>query len=152
MLDNLYENIGDKIKNWAKWMFIVEAIGAIISGFVLMGIDEDLSLYGLLALVCGPIVALVSSWTLFAFGQLVEDVRTIRDKEGTTEEVKFKREAELKAQQEADEKARREDEEDAQREVDDNFIYIQCNNCRKEFSYQKGMRNVRCPWCNAKQN
>ena len=35
---------------------------------------------------------------------------------------------------------------------DDNFIYVQCKNCRKEFSFQKGMRKVRCPWCNAKQN
>ena len=35
---------------------------------------------------------------------------------------------------------------------DDNYIYIQCNNCRKEFSYQKGKKKVRCPWCTAKQN
>ncbi len=35
---------------------------------------------------------------------------------------------------------------------DDNFIYVQCKNCRKEFSFLKGMRNVRCPWCNAKQD
>ena len=102
MLDNLYENIGGKIKNWAKWIFIVELIGAIISGFVLMCTDEDLRVYGLLALVCGPIVAWVSSWTLFAFGQLVEDVHAIRNKEGTTTEVNAKRESEIKAKYEAE--------------------------------------------------
>lgn len=35
---------------------------------------------------------------------------------------------------------------------DDNFIYIQCKNCGKEFSFQKDMKKVRCPWCNAKQD
>jgi hypothetical protein len=72
MLDNLYENIGSKIKNWAKWIFVIEAIGAVITGLVLLFTDEDLILYGLLTLVCGPIVAFVGSWILYAFGELVE--------------------------------------------------------------------------------
>ena len=78
MLDNLYENIGSKIKNWAKWIFVIEAIGAVITGLVLLFTDEDLILYGLLTLVCGPIVAWVGSWILYAFGELVEDVGRIR--------------------------------------------------------------------------
>ena len=78
MLDSLYENIGGKIKNWAKWMFIFEAIGAVIAGLVLLFTDEDLILYGLLTAICGPIVAYVSSWILYAFGQLVEDVERVR--------------------------------------------------------------------------
>ena len=32
MLDNWYTDIGGKIKNLAKWIFIVGAIGAIITG------------------------------------------------------------------------------------------------------------------------
>lgn len=78
MLDSLYENIGGKIKNWAKWMFIFEAIGAVIAGLVLLFTDEDLILYGLLTAICGPIVAYVSSWILYAFGQLVEDNERVR--------------------------------------------------------------------------
>lgn len=100
MLDNLYENIGSKIKNWAKCIFVIEAIGAVITGLVLPFADEDLILYGLLTLVCGPIIAWVGSLILYAFGQLVEDVHAMRDKEGTTEEVKAKREAEEKAKRE----------------------------------------------------
>ena len=84
MLDNLYENIGSKIKNLAKWIFIVEAIGAIITGLVLLCKDEDLILYGLITLACGPIVAYIGSWILYAFGELVEDVHAIRNKEETT--------------------------------------------------------------------
>ena len=77
MLDNLYENIGGKIKNWAIWIFVIEAIGAIIAGLVLI-IENGDFMYGLLILVCGPIVALVGSWILYAFGELVEDVHALR--------------------------------------------------------------------------
>ena len=77
MLDSLYENIGGKIKNWAKWIFIVEAIGAVITGVVLMGNDD--AVIGVIVLVCGPIVAWVGSWILYAFGELVEDVHAIRN-------------------------------------------------------------------------
>ena len=94
MINGLYENIGEKIKNLAKWIFIVEAVGIIITGLIL--IFNDVVLYGLLTLFCGPISAWVSSWILYAFGELVEDVHAIRNKEGTTVE-KAKREAEIKA-------------------------------------------------------
>ena len=80
MLDTLYENIGGKIKNWAKWIFIVEAIGAVITGIVLLATDDDLIFAGLLTLFCGPIIAWVSSWVLYAFGELVEDIHAMRNK------------------------------------------------------------------------
>ncbi|MBE6783518.1 MAG: hypothetical protein E7536_05855 [Ruminococcaceae bacterium] len=71
--DRLYENIGGKIKKWAKWIFIVEAIGAIIAGLVLIiNVEEELILHGFLALIFGPVVAFVGSWILYAFGELVE--------------------------------------------------------------------------------
>ena len=82
MLDSLYEDIGGKIKNWAKWIFIVEAIAAIIYGIAL--IADDAAVIGFVVLICGPLVAWVGSWILYAFGQLVEDVHTMRNKESST--------------------------------------------------------------------
>ena len=70
MLDDLYENIGEKIKGWAKWIFIVESIAAIITGIALM--FEDAAFIGFIVLICGPLVAWVSSWLLYAFGELVD--------------------------------------------------------------------------------
>ena len=84
MLDSLYEDIGGKIKNLAKWIFIVEAIGAIITGLVFLFTDEDFILYGLLIMILGPIVAWVGSWILYAFGELVEDVHAMRNEESPT--------------------------------------------------------------------
>ena len=66
----MYDNIGGKIKGLAKIIFIIEAVGAIITGIALL--ITGVALFGLLILVCGPLVAWVSSWILYAFGELVE--------------------------------------------------------------------------------
>ena len=70
----MYDNIGKKIKALAKWTFIVEAIAAAIAGIALMFTDEELIIFGLLALLLGPVVAWVSSWLLYGFGELVDKV------------------------------------------------------------------------------
>ena len=117
----MYDNIGGKIKGLAETVFIVEAVGAVITGIVLLAKNDDLILAGLLTLVCGPIVAYIGSWILYAFGELVEDVHAMRNKyyliaeeqANRETEEKAKHEAELKAQREATEKARQEAEEKA---------------------------------------
>lgn len=76
MLEKLYENIGVKIKSWAKWIFIVEAVSAIIGGFIMVGNDD--AEMGLIMVIAGPVVAWVSSWLLYAFGQLVDDTNALR--------------------------------------------------------------------------
>ena len=78
MLDDLYSNIGAKIKNWAKWIFVAEAISAIIGGISLLANDEFL--FGLLCLILGPVVAFVSTWILYAFGEITEDIGLMRKK------------------------------------------------------------------------
>ncbi len=73
-LDGLYIDIGKKIKGWAKWIFIVGAIVSVISAVGMLFAAEDgwMLFVGLLALVIGPLLAWVSSWILYAFGELVE--------------------------------------------------------------------------------
>jgi hypothetical protein len=71
-----YDNIGKKIKNLAKWCFIVEAIGAVITGIVLMinasDIDDGFFIAGILTVIFGPIVAWVGSWLLYGYGELID--------------------------------------------------------------------------------
>ena len=76
-MKNLYGNIGGKIKGFAFGSFIIEALGAIVTGviFTFMGIfdrEMELVLYGFLLTYLGPITAWVASWFLYAFGELVE--------------------------------------------------------------------------------
>lgn len=128
MLDNLYENIGGKIKIWAKWIFIIEAIGAIITGICFLadrGFEEGW--WALIIIVCGPIVALVSTWILYAFGELVEDIHDMSnapqmkniDRNLQLLANSIIREAEEKVNQEAEERAKREAEERAKREAEE---------------------------------
>ena len=116
-----FDNIGGKIKNWAKWIFIVEAIGSIITGISLMAsasdIDDILFMTGILTIFLGPIIAWVSSWILYAFGQLVEDIHAMRKKYYPMAEEQANREAEERAKREAEAKAKHEAELKAQREA-----------------------------------
>ena len=98
----MYDNIGGKIKGLAKTMFIVEAIGAVIMGIALLTTDDDFILAGLLTLFCGPIIAWVSSWILYAFGELVEDIHAMRNKYYPIAEEQANRETEEKAKHEAE--------------------------------------------------
>lgn len=68
----MYDNIGAKIKSLATWVFVVEAIASIIGGIFIL-IDELDLLIGLLLLLLGPVVAYVSTWLLYGFGQLIEN-------------------------------------------------------------------------------
>lgn len=83
MFDFLYQNIGSKIKIWAKWIFIIEALGSIITGLSMLIASTDgddyLFFWSLVPLCVGPIVAFVSTWILYAFGELVEDTHAIRN-------------------------------------------------------------------------
>jgi hypothetical protein len=79
-----YGNVGAKIKGLALGGFLVEAVGAIITGAILMVIglldgDEVLLISGFLSSVFGPIVAWVSSWFMYAFGDIADNLRANRE-------------------------------------------------------------------------
>ena len=131
MFENLYENVGAKIKGLAKWIFFLEALSAVISGIALLADGEVW--FGLLTLVLGPVVALASSWLLYAFGQLTEDTHDMRSQAERIENIekqvqimaqpialeaeeKNKRMAEEKAKRDAEQKAKREEERKARTE------------------------------------
>lgn len=78
-MERFYENIGGKLKNLAFWTFIVEAFATIITGIVLMG--DEIFFPGLLTAILGPVMAWISSWMLYAFGELVE--KTVENERNT---------------------------------------------------------------------
>ena len=80
MLENLYDDIGSKIKNLAKWIFVGETISAIIVGIVMLTNTKVVDdLLGIIIIVLGTVIAWISSWSFYAFGQLVEDVHDIKN-------------------------------------------------------------------------
>ena len=147
----MYDNIGGKIKNWAIWIFIVEAIAAVIGGITLIVIDS--TLVGLLTILFGPIAAWVSSWLLYGFGQLVENSDIIaaeyNRKNEKHEKVVMKNNERKQEQRRKEVKAAI-----ANPEVDEYvFIDITCPNCKAVLSYPKEQlqsgEELTCPMCDA---
>lgn len=73
-VDSLYADIGKKIKGWAKWIFIIETIAAVISaiGMLLSSTYVWTIWVALSVLIFGPILAWISSWILYGFGELID--------------------------------------------------------------------------------
>ena len=71
----LFGNVGHRLKVMAVVFFVLEILGGLIIGFAM--IDND-ALYFLVAALSGIAVAAFTSYPLYAFGQLVEDVHAIR--------------------------------------------------------------------------
>ena len=84
----MYSDIGAKIKILAFFAFLAETGAAIIYGMILIANEDYLA--GLLCVVCGSLVAYVSSWLLYAFGQITEDLHAIKNKYYPTAEEKVK--------------------------------------------------------------
>ena len=74
----MWNNIGKKLKGLAMAMCILETIGGVITGIVMMvdGGDEEI-LIGFLIMALSFFVAWVSSWFLYGFGELVDKVTDI---------------------------------------------------------------------------
>ena len=66
----MYDNIGGKLKGLAIAVFIIEAIAAVIIGIDLAVGDQ--MLFGVLILILGPIVAWISTWLLYGFGEMYD--------------------------------------------------------------------------------
>ena len=147
-----YDNIGGKIKGWAKWMFAIEAIAAVIIGFVLVAQDEDMILIGLLVVVFGLIVAWVSSWLLYGYGQLIENSDIIAEEYNRKNEKHEKDVAKSNAKKEAQRREKVKATIANPNVADDEYIDITCPNCKEELSYTKEelqSGDVICPMCDA---
>ena len=148
-----YENIGDKIKGLAQTTFFVEAIAAVITGIALIVTDEDLIIYGLLVMVVGPIVAWVSSWLLFGFGQLIENSDIIAAEYNRKNEKHEKEVAKNNEKKQAQRKKQIKANIENPNLDEDEYIDIVCSNCNAELSFTKGQlqsgEELTCPMCDA---
>jgi len=73
----MYNNIGGKIKGLAKTICIIEAILSAVGGVLLVALDDELIMYGMALAIIGPLIAWLSSWTLYGFGELIERMTEI---------------------------------------------------------------------------
>ncbi len=70
----MFENIGGKIMNLARFICAAGIIASVMTGIVFFSFgDEFFFMMGLITIVGGIILSWITSWFMYAFGQLVED-------------------------------------------------------------------------------
>ena len=149
-----YDDIGKKIKGLAKASFIVEAIGAIITGFAfLIGWGLD-AWWALFIIFFGPIVAWVSSWLLYGFGELID--KTIDIEENTRNGQpkpsmhKSANKSTKKSKKNSSNDTTKRDATmpDTPKNFDEiEFIDCVCPNCQETLSFTTETQEAQCPFC-----
>ena len=78
----MFKDIGKQIKNWAKANYVIGNIVCLLAGIIFFfgNEDEDITWVGFLIMFGGTITISAFSTLLYGFGELVEDVHTIRCK------------------------------------------------------------------------
>ena len=72
--------VGKRIMVLATFLCWVGVIASLCQGVLIIGEDEDKILLGLLVAIGGSLLAWISTWCLYAYGKLVDDVQVIRRK------------------------------------------------------------------------
>lgn len=89
----MYNNIGKKIKVLAKFILVILTIFSVILSIILY--DQSAEPVYFLLLITGPLGALISSWLLYGFGELIVKTTEIAEntrnnKENVTEATESK--------------------------------------------------------------
>ena len=149
----MYDNIGKKIKDSAKWIFATEAIAAVIGGICVIVDDFDSFFIGLLLIIFGPCVAYVSTWLLYAFGQLVENSDIIAQEYRRTNK-KYEKTVAKNNERKQNQKRQNIKATIANPDVkEDEYIDMNCPYCKAEITYMKGEvqsgEELICPMCDS---
>lgn len=78
IMDNLYQNIGRKIKTIAIVNVILSTLFSVIFGFVYLALEHKIILATII-IILGPILSFISSFTLYGFGELIEKTKENAD-------------------------------------------------------------------------
>ena len=146
-MESWYEDIGKIIKKWSIIVFIFGAVACIIFGAYMqihaIDISDPMFILGVVIIIGGPIICFISSWPLYAYGELVDKTA---ENENNTKEIlrlllKMKKEV-IRLQ-----KDQKSNNTQNTKEHDVNYCFIcpncgellysgdhKCKNCGKEFN------------------
>ncbi len=77
----MYENISKKLKTLAKYIFGIGLVLSIALGIFIISYDDPVSLIiGICVIGLAPILFWISSWLIYAIGDISEKVDRIEEK------------------------------------------------------------------------
>ena len=77
----MFDQIGKKLKNLASFLSWIGIIASVIAGIACMSLARNTAVFlivGLVIAVLGSILSVVGSWALYGFGELIDQVCSIR--------------------------------------------------------------------------
>ena len=140
-----FDNIGGKIKNFAKWFCWITILLIWISSLIIfiVWVSDEWTVYlcwiPIVYAIVGPFVVWLGSWAMYAFGEFVEDVHTIRIKYVPLSEETALRKAEKESRQKEKELARKKAQTFAcpQCSSDVNYGDASCSSCGQKFDWSE---------------
>ena len=72
----MFNNIGGKIKGFAKLICALGIIASIIGGVAIIG-SGWLAIFGILTAIVGSLSAWIGTWVLYGFGELIDQTTII---------------------------------------------------------------------------
>ena len=80
-MDNLFNNIGEKLKEIAKGIFIFSVILSILAGIITFIVSPSIEL--IIYVIIGAVVGLVATWInaclIYGFGEIIDRLREISE-------------------------------------------------------------------------
>ena len=135
----MYDNIGNKIKDLAIVVFIIEAIASVVAGIALW-VDTEEAVYALVVFL-GPLVAWISSWLLFGFGEIIVNLDAIEHHTRLLTHPE-----EIKKNEAAEKEEKRQKKVIAEKEGN---VIVECPKCGEELFFDKELVDHECPYCGA---
>ena len=77
----MFNNIGKKLKTLAVVIFVLDCLAALILAIVMF--SEDAAVPGIIILLVLPLVAWISSWFLYGYGEIIDKLQEISYNTGT---------------------------------------------------------------------
>ena len=150
-----FDNIGQKIKSLTKWScwitILLIWIAAPIAFIVLVADDWTAYLcwIPLVAAIVGPIIVWIGSWTMYAFGELVDNSTHKQNNKKTSIANKQKSDkitSNIVSKSNQNAMAKNTPKNNDFEE--DDYYDIECPNCGEPLSFVVGTTEAECPWCN----
>ena len=73
----MFDNVGGKIKGFAKVVCWIGIIASVIGGIGMMIADEDMILYGIFTAVGGTLASWIGSFFTYGFGELIDNTSNL---------------------------------------------------------------------------
>lgn len=154
----MYDDIGGKIKSFAKGSFYVEAIASVLAGLFFLVESEEI--WPLFLIICGPIAAWVMSWFIYGYGEIIDRLGYISDNTeqsintSSKSKVSSTFEPKCTVNTEGNHSAMPKEDSENKKPAEQNktntkekYLVMNCPGCGEKLYFDEEVEKAECPYC-----